>query len=351
MANLRTTLLPYESLVSVAHHARLDQDMEVNWLHSLPACRRSLRAAKAFAIINATLEKWSLAVGYLGLSWASIILLSGHAANLDLLDFWVVTILLVVAAARAVIVVSTSKLTKLWQAGCLNSKEGHILPLTGEGNASRRYLGTCKCVVMLTSCILAVMAMGQLGHHASYAHKAAQTLVPALYIFYSCIVLEAVILLAAVCHRAYRITYKKRHYLRLAAARAGTAAAAAAGEASSGHMVEQALLWRLFARHVLDACITGSILDGMQCHYIAFLVREKVFHYCRSSDGTFENVRPAVATRRAAALVDAFAAGGSALERNTLTWLLQHDPETAFWSKVQWQTPAAADSRGGSPCV
>jgi hypothetical protein len=348
MANLRTTLLPYESLLSVAHHARLDEDMAVNWLHSLPACRRSLRAAKSFAIINATLEKWSLAVGYLGLSWASIILLSGHAANLDLLDFWVVTILLVVAAARAVIVVSTSKLTKLWQAGCLNSKEGHILPLTGEGNASRRYLGTCKCVVMLTSCILAVMAMGQLGSHAAYAEKTAQTLVPALYIFYSCIVLEAVILLAAVCHRAYRITYKKQQYLRVAA---GRDTSAAAGEGSCGHVVEQALLWRLFARHVLDASITGSILDGMQCHFIAFLVREKVFHYCRTSDGVFENVRPAVATRRAAALVDAFAAGGSVLERSTLTWLQQHDPEIAFWSKVQWQAPAAADSGGGSPCV
>jgi hypothetical protein len=40
----------------------------------------------------------------MSLTWATVILLSGHAANLGIWDFWVVTVILTVGAARALLV-------------------------------------------------------------------------------------------------------------------------------------------------------------------------------------------------------------------------------------------------------
>ena len=136
---------------------------------------------------------------YLSLTWATVILLSGHAANLQLWDFWVVTVILTVGAARAFLVESTSKLTKLWQAGCTNSREGHILPLRGEGNQARRVLGTIKCLVMLLSCILSLASIVKLG--GAHSKRPPTTLIPALYVFYATVLGEAWVLLMTMCHR------------------------------------------------------------------------------------------------------------------------------------------------------
>ena len=82
------------------------------------------------------------------------------------------------------------------------------------------------------------------------------------------------------------ITHKKKLILRSCRA------------SNRSHPAEQALLWRLYARHVLDACITGSIYDGMQCHFVAFLVREMVFHRKRVMEEGEEVLKPAPTVRR-----------------------------------------------------